>query len=297
VTAVLGSGAAVLLDHVARGTPGLIREEAVPSFVAALGPVPPPRVLVIGGTDAGIVWEVVPVTGPDLAAFGVRHDPTILAHIDDAVDDLLTGLDPRAAARLGRLGIGAVIVPAGMEDPRLDDVLRSQISLDPLPSLTGRIARVTSAIPGAAVITGGASVDRVPDPSEPPRTVVGPLVLERPGHFVGTTDSGGDLVAAVPFGDDWTVLVDGRPQPQLTDDGLVRVRDVPADATIEVVGSVRPARRVGLWTQAGLLLLLTSLGARPPRLAVRNARARAAAAADAVQGEVEVAPAGPGGAR
>lgn len=289
VTAVLGAGAAVLLDHVVRGTPGLIREEAVPSFVAALGSVPPQRVLVIGGTDAGIVWEVVPATGPDLAAFGVRHDPTILAAIDDAVDDLLTGLDPRAAARLGRLGIGAVFVPAGMEDPRLDDVLRSQIALDPLPSLTGRIARVTSAIPGAAVITGSASVDRVPDPSEPPRTVVSPLVLERPGHFVGTTGSGGDLVAAVPFGDDWTVLVDGRPQPQLTDDGLVRVRDVPADATIEVVGSVRPARRVGLWAQAGLLLLLISLGARPPRLAVRGARARAAAGASSRDDGAQVA--------
>jgi GT2 family glycosyltransferase len=281
IVAVLGTSAAVLLDHVARGTPGMVREEAVPSFVAALGAVPPQRVLIIGETSAGIVWEVVPATGPDLGAFGVRHDPRIHADIEDAVADLLTGLDPRAAARLGRLGVGAVIVPEGMEAPRLDDVLRSQISLDPLPSLTGRIARVTSAIPTAAVVTGTASLGRVPDPSDPPRAIVSPLTLEHPGRLVGSTGTGGDLIVAVPFGDDWTVLVDGRPQPQLTDDGLVRVRELPADATVEVVGAVRPTRQAGLWAQAGLLLLLISLGLRPPRVAVRNARARSVAAAAA----------------
>jgi len=279
VGAVLAVGAAGLVDHVVRGTPGLVREPAVPVYLAGLGPVAPQRVLIVGHTAAGIAWDVVPVSGPDLGALGVRHDPRTFALIEDAVDDLLAGRDPRAAGRLGRLGIGVVLVPEGFEHPDLDDVLRSQIDLDPLPSLTGRVARVAGAIPGAAVVTGSASVDRVPDPTTQPRTVVSPLVLVQPGRFVGDSGAGGDLIAAVPFGDTWTVLVDGRRFPQLTDDGLVRAREVPADATVVLVGRERPTRLIGLWGQALLLALLVSLGARPPRLAVRNARARAAAAA------------------
>jgi GT2 family glycosyltransferase len=281
VGAVLTVGAAGLFDHVVRGTPGLVREPAVPAFVAGLGPIVPQRVLLVGRTADGVVWDVVPVSGPDLAALGVRHDPLTYARIEEAVADLLAGSDPRASGRLGRLGIGVVLVPEGFEDPALDDVLRSQIDLDPLPSLTGRVARVAGAIPGAAVVSGSASGDRVPDPTMQPRTVESVLTLERPGRFVGTTGPGGDLIAAVPFGDSWTVLVDGRRHPQLTDDGLVRARDLPADATIVLVGSERPARLLGLWAQLLLLALLVSLGARPPRLAVRNARARAAAASAA----------------
>ncbi len=283
VGAVLAIGAAGLLDHVVRGTPGLVREPAVPVYLAGLGPVAPQRVLIVGHTAAGIAWDVVRVEGPDLGALGVRHDPLAFALIEDAVDDLLAGRDPRAAGRLGRLGIGVVLVPEGFEHPDLDDVLRSQIDLDPLPSLTGRVARVGGAIPGAAIVTGSASGDRVPDPTTPPRTVISALVDVSPGRFEGSSGTGGDLIAAVPFGGTWTVLVDGRRFPQLTDDGLVRARDIPADATVELIGRERPTRRIGLWSQALLLALLVSLGARPPRLAVRNARARAATAARRVE--------------
>jgi GT2 family glycosyltransferase len=281
VGALLAVGAVGLVDHVVRGTPGLVREPTVPTFVAGIGPVAPQRVLLIGSTATGVVWEVVPADGPDLAALGVRHDPLTFALLEDAVADLLAGRDPRAAGRLGRLGIGVVLVPEGFEDPELDDLLRTQIDLDPLPSLTGRVARVSGAIPGAAIVTGSASTDRVPDPTMQPRTVVSVLTLEEPGRFVGTSGPGGELVASVPFSDAWTVLVDGRRHPQLTDDGLVRARDVPADSTVVLLGTDRPLRRVGLWAQLLLLALLVSLGARPPRLAVRNARARAAAAAAA----------------
>jgi GT2 family glycosyltransferase len=286
VGAVLVVGAAGLLDHVVRGTPGLVRGPAVPTYLAGLGPVAPQRVLIVGHTDRGIAWDVVSADGPDLGALGVRHDPLAFALIEDAVDDLLAGRDPRAAGRLGRLGIGVVLVPGGFEHPDLDAVLRSQLDLDPLPTLTGRVARVAGAIPGAAVVTGSASVDRVPDPTTQPRTVVSALALVAPGRFAGTSGSGGDLIAAVPFGNAWTVLADGRRVPQLTDDGLVRARDIPADTRIELIGRERPTRRVGLWSQALLLGLLISLGARPPRLAVRNARARASAAAGRTDGEV-----------
>jgi hypothetical protein len=139
---------AVGLVHLAvDGTPGLSRDEAVPAYLATLGPYPPDRMLVLGSARDGVVWEVVPATGPDLAAFGVRHDPVLHGQLTEAIGDLLSGRDPRAAARLGRLGIGVVLVPEGFTDPTLAALLRSQSALDPLPTIVGSVSRISGAIP------------------------------------------------------------------------------------------------------------------------------------------------------
>ena len=270
------------------GTPGLARDEAVPAYLASLSPHPPERILVVGATDDGVVWEVVPATGPDLAAFGVRHDPVVHAAIAQAVDDLLAGSDPRAAARLGRLGIGIVLVPDASQDARLDALLRVQAALDPLPSLVGSVSRVSGGIPGVAIVTDTTVVGRVPDPSVPPRTVV--TAFERIGadRFVGDAGPGGELLAALPFGAGWRVLADGVALPMQSDDGLVRVLGVPAGAEVALVATVAPERGLLLRGQALWALLVVSLGARPPAFARRNARRRAESDAevDAAEGEV-----------
>lgn len=267
--------AAGAVAHAIDGTPGLTRGEAVPSFVATLGQHAPERVLVLGATDEGVVWEVVPAAGPTLAAFGVRDEPATRALLTRAVEDLLTAGDPRAAAALGRLGIGAVVVPEGFTDPTLDLLLRSQSALDPLPSLTGTISRVSGAVPGAAIVRGLVAGDRVPDPTVPPRTIV--TSLERTGatRYEGVADGDGELVATVPFGAGWRVLVDGSPRPMLVDDGLVRVLDVPAGANVALIAGSDTIRQVVLRVQLMVALLVVSLGARPPQAAVRNARRRA----------------------
>ena len=291
--ALTGAG---LVGHAAGGTPGLARDEAVPAYLASLSPHPPERILVVGATDDGVVWEVVPATGPDLAAFGVRHDPDVHAAIAQAVDDLLAGSDPRAAARLGRLGIGIVLVPDASQDARLDALLRVQAALDPLPSLVGSVSRVSGGIPGVAIVTDTTVVGRVPDPSVPPRTVV--TTLERIGadRFVGDAGPGGELLAALPFGAGWRVLADGVALPMQSDDGLIRVLGVPAGAEVALVATVAPERGLLLRGQALWALLVVSLGARPPAFARRNARRRAevGAESDAETGaetDVEVGPA------
>ena len=253
------------------GTPGLTRTEAVPAYIATLGPEAPDRVLVLGSTTDGVVWEVVPATGPDLASFGVRDDPVLHEQLDAAVDDLLTGRDPRAAARLGRLGVGAVLVPGGFEDPALATLLRQQSALDPLPTLDGSVARVLGHVPRAAVVRDGVAADRVPDPTVPPRTVVAALERVAPDRAVGTSGEGGELLAAVPFGVGWQVRVAGDAVPMLSDDGLVRVRDVPPDVTVELVAGEDPVRPTLLRLQALWALVVLSLGARPPALARRSA--------------------------
>jgi GT2 family glycosyltransferase len=266
-----------LLHHALAGTPGLSREDAIPAYLATLSPNPPARVLVIGDDDGAIVWEVVPVTGPDLGSFGVRHDPSVHAALVEAVGDLLAGSDPRAAGRLGRLGVGLVLVPGGQEDAALEERLRVQSALDPLPTLAGAVSRVNGGVAGVAIVVGATSTERVPDPTVAPRRVL--ATVERIGvdRFAGRSGAGGELVAAVPFGSGWQVLVDGSPFPMLSDDGLVRVRGIPADADVEVVAA-SSARRTALLRGQGLwALLVISLGARPPEVARRNARRRALA--------------------
>jgi GT2 family glycosyltransferase len=263
------------VTHAIVGAPELTRGEAVPAFVATLGPLPPERVLVLGAIDGGVLWEVVPAAGPTLASFGVRDEPATRERLERAVEDLLTAGDPRAAATLGRLGIGAVVVPSGFADPTLDLLLRSQSALDPLPSLTGTVSRVSGAVPGAAVVRGLVAGDRVPDPTVPPRIVLG--ALERTGstRYAGVAEVDGELVATVPFGADWRVLVDGSPRPMLVDDGMIRVLDVPAGSDVELLAGVDTFRQVSLRAQLLVLLLVVSLGARPPQLALRSARRRA----------------------
>lgn len=266
-TVVLAAGGLLVLAI--GGTPGLAREAAVPPYLATLGPFPPDRVLVLGAREDGVAWEVVPATGPDLAAFGVRHDPDVRDALTVAVDDLLAGSDPRAAERLGRLGVGVVLVPEGFADPVLESRLRSQAVLDPLPSLSGTVARVRGSVPGAALVSDRVSVARVPDPTVPPRTVTAVLERQGPDRFAGDSGDGGDLLAVTPFGSGWRVIVDGDAVPMLSDDGLVRVLDVPAGARVELDGAPSTARRTGLQLQALWALLVISLGARPPAVARR----------------------------
>jgi GT2 family glycosyltransferase len=268
--------AAGLLHLAIDGTPGLSREEAVPTYLATLGAQPPDRVLVLGNGRDGIVWEVVPATGPDLASFGVRHDPVIEERLTAAVDDLLSGADPRAAARLGRLGVGIVLVPDGFADAGLDALLRSQAALDPLPTIVGSVSRISGAIPGAAIVRDSVDTGRAPDPTVPPRDVLATIERVASDRFRGTAGAGGDLIAAVPFGAGWRVLIDGAPVPMLNDDGLLRVLDVAPGSAVEIVATTSTTRSGLLRAQAFWALLVISLGARPPAFALRNARHRRA---------------------
>jgi GT2 family glycosyltransferase len=282
ITAALAlSGAAGPVLHAATGADALAREPVVPAFIATLGPVEPARVLVVGATPDGIAWEVVPAAGPDLGRLGTRHDPATAALVADAVADVLAGTDPRAAGRLGRLGVGAVVVPAGRDAPELAAALRAQVDLDPLPSLTGRVARVVGAVPVAGVATAVASTDRVPDPTTPPRTVAVALAPDGAAVLRGTTGPGGDLLVAVPSGAGAEVVVAGTTRPVLNDDGLVRVAAVPPGAEVEVRLPARPDRGTWLLLQGFALLAVLSVGIRPPHIAVRatERRRRAEAAA------------------
>jgi hypothetical protein len=91
-------------------------------------------------------------------------------------------------------------VPEGFTDPTLELLLRSQAAFDPLPTLTGTIARVDGAVPGAAIVRAQVPGDRVPDPTVPPRVVLTSLERVEPTRYAGVATADGELVATVPFG-------------------------------------------------------------------------------------------------
>jgi hypothetical protein len=136
-----------------------------------------------------------------------------------------------------------------------------------LPSVTGSSSHPTGT--GLGAILFGPTV----------MTVLGSVVLtslERVGpmRYEGIATADGELVATVPFGAGWRVLVDGSSRPMLVDDGMIRVLDVRAGAEVELVAGDDRVRRLALRAQALVALLIVSLGARPPQAAVRNARRR-----------------------
>ncbi|MEY3019207.1 MAG: hypothetical protein RLZZ272_191, partial [Actinomycetota bacterium] len=258
----IGSVAVTLVtedwDALRRGEPSL------PEFVTASSEELPARVVVLAEREGRVDWELVAGTGPTMAAFGAAHDPEVATAVAAIVDDLVTGRDPRAASRLGRLGVRFVVVPPGGEGAALERALRTQVALEPKPALSGSVLEVDVWVPGAAVAAPTAlRPDAVPRPRDPQRPVV-PFRREGPGRYVLDAAPGGSVVLGEPYDADWELRIDGRQVAGRVDDTAVRFDDVPRGGRLVLVHTGATARAVALAGQLLVLLLVVSLGLRPP---------------------------------
>lgn len=248
-------------------------EPALPEFVTASSAELPARVLVLAERDGRVEWELVAGTGPTMTAFGAARDPEVATAVAGLVDDLVTGRDPRAAARLGRLGVRFVVVPDGGGGAALTSALRTQVALEPKPALSGSVLEVDVWVPGAAVAAPVAfRSDAVPRPRDPQRPVV-PLRREGAGRYVLDAAPGGSVVLGEPFDADWELRVDGLPVGGRVDDTAVRFDDVPRGSRLVLAHTGATARAVALAGQLLVLLLVVSLGLRPPAPLAREERA------------------------
>lgn len=239
-------------------------EPALPEFVTAASVRLPTRVLVLSEQEGRVEWEIVAGSGPTMVAYGAARDPEVATTVAELVEDLVTGRDPRAAARLGRLGVRFVVVPAGGGGVALDRALRSQVALEPKPALSGSVLEVDVWVPGAAVAAPVAfRPDAVPRPRDPQRPVV-PLEREGAGRYVLDGAPGGSVVLGEPFDADWELRVDGRPVAGRVDDAALRFDDVPRGSRLVLVHTGATARAIALAGQLLVLLLVVSLGLRPP---------------------------------
>lgn len=247
-------------------------DPALPEFVTAAAQDVPTRVVVVADRGDVIEWELVEGRGPSMAAFGAPRDPVVERQLAAIVTDLVTGADPRAAARLGRLGVRFVVVPPGGDGPALARALREQVALEPMPVPEGRVLAVDDWVPGAAVVPPTAfDPEGVPRPRDPTRPEV-PFVREGPARYVLEGGPPGDVVLAEPFDAGWVLRVDGRPVSGRVDDGALRFEDVPRGARLVLTHTGAAARSLALSGQALVVLLVVSLGLRPPAPIRREGR-------------------------
>lgn len=260
-------------------------QEALPVFVtAAATPEDPFLVLLLADVEGVVTYEVVPGSGPTMAATGLTPDPDLTAAVDDAVADLVAGRDTAAAAVLGRLGVRYVVVPAGGVSEDLDLALRAQAGLEPRPVASGRVLAVAGSLPRASVVEAAAAETLRTTGTLPEGAEVARLRVTPDGRASGTVETGGVLLLAELSGDRFEATADGRPLPQLN--GQVTAFEVPDGASrIEVEPAGQAGRTLALTGQVLIVLLVLSLMLRPPGFArggesdpVRDERAPGGAA-------------------
>lgn len=274
LAAVAVSLGAVATD-LARGPSGTYLRDvpALPQFITATAQDHDPfAVLVLADVDGELRHEVVPGSGPTMAATGVPDDPLATAAVEGAVADLVAGRDVRAGDVLGRLGIRYLVIPDGAVTDRLDLAVRNQVGLEPQPVASGRVLAITAALPSAALLDPAgadalAETGALPEDGEPI-----PLPV-RPGGVLDVELEGRDgvLVLAQAQLDGWEVTADGTALAA-RGDLPVPAFDVPEGTErLQVEHEGGMARTAALAWQALLALLVVSLALRPPGFARRRA--------------------------
>ncbi|MCC5947669.1 MAG: glycosyltransferase family 2 protein [Nitriliruptoraceae bacterium] len=254
-----------------------IDDPVLPSFVVAAAQEDGPfRVLALADRGDEVSWEVVDGRGPTMASTGVPVPAEAQGALEDTVRDLLAGVDPRAADRLGALGIRYVLVPEGAQSEALDTALLGQISLDPRPVATGRLLAVESWVPAAAVLPTEelAAIDRPEDVRD--RLDITTLRADGPGRFVGTLPVTATIV--LPDVDDGSWIAELSPRDtsgvssRVTPEESTPMRfvDLPAGEVV-LVHEGAAARGLAVTGQLLGVLLAISLALRPPSFARRHA--------------------------
>lgn len=257
--------------------------ELLPLFVTSeTERVGPYRVLILRPAEDGISYEVVRGVGPRMTDAGVVADARLQATLADDVSRVLGGVDPRAAARLGVLGVRYVVVdgdPVGVEA-----ALDEQPSLRPVPSGEGRVYLVETWLPQAVVLPQevGEELFATSDPG--PTAAYEEAGLARVGRdaFAGgrIPPEGGLLVVSEATSPEWHArsateqLERVAPPPATTagDSWAVNAFAVPPGTAEVRVGATDLAHRLAVIAQALVVLLVLSLALRPPRLGRRRDR-------------------------
>jgi GT2 family glycosyltransferase len=156
----------------------------VPPFVAAEeSEVGAFRVLLLEEHDGVVWWDVTDADGPDMVAFGTTSSRELLEAMDEAVGAAAGGGDLRAGDRLGLLNVRYVILQDEDPEPGLVAALTRQPALEPLPSGGGRIFRVDTWLPRAALLPAERA-ERLTTAGElGPSPAVEPLERIAPGRY------------------------------------------------------------------------------------------------------------------
>lgn len=263
-----------------------LNPELVPAFVTADEPrVGPYRVLVLADRGGEVQWEVVAATGPSMVRFGAPVNRELLDGMDTAVAGVAGGGDPRAGAGLGALNVRYVVVTPDANSDELARSLADQPALEPLPSGVGRLYRVRSWLPRAAVVPTGVAASLGPTGDAGTTTRLEERGLRRlePGRFAGVTDSPGVLLLTEPGGA-WTARADNRELQQAPlelplGEGLeLPAWEIEEPAALQLRSTGVNSHVVVLILQGLLVLGVISLALRPPGFTQRREQRQRSAA-------------------
>ncbi|HWH31242.1 MAG TPA: glycosyltransferase, partial [Egibacteraceae bacterium] len=172
--------------------------QVVPAFVTAdRFDVGAYRILLLEARDGAVWWDVVPAEGPTMTRFGTTPSRRLLDAIGQAVEGAAGGGDPRAGARLGLLNVRYLVLHGDEPDDGLVEALIRQPALEPLPSGGGRVFRVDSWLPRAAVLSPERA-QRLLQTGDPGtgREGVTPLRRDEPGVYRAETVPAGLVVVS-----------------------------------------------------------------------------------------------------
>ncbi|MFU8840457.1 MAG: glycosyltransferase [Nitriliruptoraceae bacterium] len=249
-----------------------VGEPTLPSFVVAEAESQGPfRVAVLTVEDGAAVYEVVDGEGPSMAAYGVPQPAAAEQAVAAALGDVLGVRDPRAADRLGRLGVRYLLVPEGAGTPELSEALLAQERLEPRPVASGELHEVVGWLPRVAVVDAAAARALDERGTLPSDAEVVALELGADGRATGTLPVPGSLLLTEVEDPGWTVTVDGA-QADAPVGTPSRADGLPA-GEVELTHDRRSARLAAVTWQVVLLLGVVSLALRPPGVARRPRRA------------------------
>jgi GT2 family glycosyltransferase len=248
----------------------VVDQPALPAFLTTAAVEGQPfRVLLLAEEDGEVLWEVVEGAGPGMDAYGLADEVAGTALLGPVVDDVLSGRDPNASARLGALSVRYVVIPPGGESSALDEVLRAQPGLEPRPVADGRVLVVSGWLPRATVLAEDTAELVAAGGELPLDTRSQPLTSVEAGRYHGSTNEPGILLLAEPADEGWTATSGGRRLP-LLEGSTPRFGEVQPGAVVEAVHTGGVARSFAVSGQLLAVLLAISLALRPPSFARRG---------------------------
>ena len=259
--------------------------ELVPAFITADEPrVGPYRVLILADQRGEIAWDVVAAKGPSMIRFGAPTSTEMLAGLDAAVAGVAGGGDPRAGAGLGVANVRYVVVAPDGASNQLTRALADQPALEPLPIGSGRLYRVRSWLPRAAVVPAdvAAQIATTGDPGDTRRLEERGLSGDGPGIYRGVAQDPGVLLLS-EAGSSWSARSAGAPLPREEivvplGDGLAFPSWPVGDtAAVRLQADGSTWHTVVLVLQALLVLGVISLALRPPGFTQRREERQRAA--------------------
>jgi GT2 family glycosyltransferase len=245
-----------------------VGEPSLPSFVVAEAEAQGPfRVLVLTVDDGSALYEVVDGRGPTMAAYGVPQPEAAEQAVAASLADVLWVRDPRAADRLGRLGVRYLLVPDAAGAPELTEALLAQDRLEPRPVATGELHEVVGWLPQVALVAAADvraldSRGTLPVDAEVRGLELGPDVRAR-GRVTGPSS----LLLAEAEDPGWQVTLDGEVVEDPT--GTPSRLDGLDAGELELRHDGRASRLTAVVWQAALLTGVVSLALRPPGVARR----------------------------